>query len=200
MSFYARQLKVGAAIGVGLMSYFSVSEQEHAVLRNRVTGQCRTTIYPKGMHLKLPLVHAPVYFPLKLAPRTVNMVATTSDGEVVELRLRVLMRPSKLYLPFIAANLPDYPEAAVPRDGGHALRAVVATLAAADMIANRSKVGETLQAAVREHAAASCVEVADVSVVSMSFSPEFTVAAIERGLTMDSGQREVRFDRPPQLS
>ena len=181
-------LGVGAAIA-GTCTYV-VQPGECAVVYSMLTG-IKDSTYSEGIHFRMPMIEVPKLFDIRLRPRVISTMTGTKDLQMVNIRLRVLFRPSVGKLPDIYRELgQDYDEKILPSIGNEIMKAVVAEHNAEELIVNREKVSERIRSWMSEKAFKEFnIVLDDISLIDISFGKEFMQAVEQKQVAQQEAER-----------
>ncbi|CED83629.1 proteolysis and peptidolysis-related protein [Phaffia rhodozyma] len=183
---------VALLIAGGLLlqnSLFNVDGGHRAILYTR-TGGIQSTIYPEGTHFAIPWFQTPIDFDVRAKPRNIASLTGTKDLQMVNITCRVLSRPDVQNLPTIYRELgTDYDERVLPSIVNEVLKAVVAQFTAAQIITMREQVSRLVRDNLVRRANQFNLQLDDVSITHVAFSPEFTHAVEAKQIAQQTAQR-----------
>lgn len=153
---------------------YDVDGGQSAIIFDKGFGGVREEIYGEGTHFKIPILHEPIIFNVRVQPRVFENSTQSKDLQVVSVATRVLYRPKVAKLATIYKELGiDYDERALKSISEEVIKAVVAEYDAEQLITLRAVVAEQVSVKMRERAAAFNIEFDDVSLVDIQFGAEF---------------------------
>jgi prohibitin 1 len=114
---------------------------------------------------------------IRARPRIIHSATGTKDLQMVNISVRMLMRPEEHSLPSIYEKLGiDFDEKVLPSLGNEVLKAVVAQYNAEELLSKRGAVSAQIYQALVERAAKFGIILDDVSITHLTFGKEFARA------------------------
>jgi prohibitin 1 len=125
------------------------------------------------------VLQVPIIMDIRARPRMIHSVTGSKDLQMVNISVRMLMRPDENRLSTIYSSLgSDYDDRVLPSLANEVLKAVVAQYRAEELLSKRGVVSSTIYTQLREKAEVFGILLDDVSITHLTFGTEF-VRAIE---------------------
>jgi prohibitin 1 len=119
----------------------------------------------------------PITMDIRARPRILHSATGTKDLQMVNISVRMLMRPEEKALSSIYEKLGvDFEEKLMPSLGNEVLKSVVAQYNAEELLSKRGVVSHQIYSALVERAAHFGVSLDDVSITHLTFGKEFARA------------------------
>jgi len=182
---------VPTAIGLSVLnaSIYDVPGGYRAVMFDRFSG-VKNTASSEGTHFLIPWLQKAILFDVRTKPKLIATTTGTKDLQMVQITLRVLLRPDVQQLPKIYQTLgSDYDERVVPSIGNEVLKSIVAQFDAAELITQREVVSARIREDLVHRAQEFHIALEDVSITHLTFGKEFTQAVEAKQIAQQDAER-----------
>lgn len=192
----------GVVIGVGYGMYnsiFNVEAGRRAILFNRFgLGNSKGVdpgqkAYTEGTHFAIPWFQRPIIYDCRTRPNTFTSLTGSKDLQMVNITIRVLTKPiqsdlAKCY-DFLGTDK-DMDHRVLPSIVPEVLKATVAKYNAAALVTKRDEISREIRTTLetRLHTVFH-MTLEDVSLVNISFGPEYTAAVERKQIAQQEAER-----------
>ena len=192
----------GVVIGVGYGMYnsiFNVEAGRRAILFNRFgLGNSKGVdpgqkAYTEGTHFAIPWFQRPIIYDCRTRPNTFTSLTGSKDLQMANITIRVLTKPiqsdlAKCY-DFLGTDK-DMDHRVLPSIVPEVLKATVAKYNAAALVTKRDEISREIRTTLetRLHTVFH-MTLEDVSLVNISFGPEYTAAVERKQIAQQEAER-----------
>jgi len=193
-----RALTLVARGGVGLMvlgaipsvCLFDVDGGQRAVVLNMMSG-VEEKVRGEGTHFKIPWLHQPKLYTIRLRPKLIQTNTGTKDLQMVTIHVRMLYKPEVAGLPNIHKTLgEDYDERVLPSITNEILKATIAQYDAEQLLTMREHVSNEIRTAIVQRAAQFNILMDDVSITHLTYGKEFAKAIEEKQVAEQDAEKQ----------
>ena len=147
-------------------------------------------IVGEGTHFLVPWVQTAHVMDIRTRPRQIVSVTGTKDLQMVNISLRVLVKPEETELPSIFKQYGvDWEERILPSIGNEVLKAVVAQYNAEELLTKRDAVSQKIRDDLTERAQDFHVLLDDVAITHLAFGAEFAKAIEAKQVAEQEAER-----------
>jgi len=145
----------------------------------------------EGTHFKIPWVHQPKTYTIKLRPKLIQSSTGTKDLQMVTIHCRMLYKPEIEGLPKIHQTLgEDYDERVLPSIANEVLKATIAQYNAEQLLTHREHVSREIREAIVARAAQFSILMDDVSITHLTYGKEFARAIEEKQVAEQQAEQQ----------
>merc|ERR1712137_817281 len=157
---------------------------------NMLTG-VEDRVRGEGTHFKIPWLHQPRFYTVRLRPKLIQTNTGTKDLQMVTIHVRMLYRPEVSGLPNIHKTLgEDYDERVLPSIGNEVLKATIAQYDAEQLLTMREHVSNEIRESIVARAAQFNILMDDVSITHLTYGKEFAKAIEEKQVAEQDAERQ----------
>jgi len=180
-----------AATGYGVSkSVITIQPGHVGIVYNRIGGLNDKTVCNEGINFIIPWFQRPIIFELRTRPNTINSQSGSKDLQMVQVSLRVLVKPDPNNLPHIYRFLgEDYLEKVLPSIVNETSKAVIAQYNASELLTKRDFVSRQIKEELVKRASFFKIIVEDVSITHLTFSSEYTAAVEAKQVAQQDAER-----------
>jgi len=185
-------------VGIGLsglavipsLCLFDVDGGQRAVVLNMFQG-VEDKVRGEGTHFKVPWLHQPKWYNIRLRPKLIQTTTGTKDLQTVTIHVRMLFRPDPMGLPQIHKTLgEDYDERVIPSIANEVMKATIAQYNAEQLLTHREHVSKEIREAVVQRATQFNIIMDDVSITHLTYGKEFAKAIEEKQVAEQEAERQ----------
>jgi prohibitin 2 len=184
-----------ALLTAGALSYgayhsvYTVEGGHRAVVFNRLTGM-KDSVYGEGLNFNIPWFERPYVYDIRTRPCNLQTLTGSKDLQMVTIGVRVLHRPNPKHLVWIYQHLGmNYDERILPSLMNECAKAVVAKYNANELLTRRDVVSADVRSELMKRALVFNVQLEDVSITHLSFSPEYAKAVEAKQVAQQDAER-----------
>lgn len=185
------KLSFGAGVAVGAFQacIFDVDAGHRAVVYNVFNG-VEDRVRGEGTHLRIPYVHQPFLYDVRIQPHQVASTTGTKDLQQVNLTVRALVRPNENELPTVYRTLGlDYAGRVLPNIVNEVVKAVMARYDAANLLIQRDQVSREIRMGLEDRASDFHLEIQDLAITHLTFGKEFERAIEQKQVAQQEAER-----------
>jgi len=158
---------------------------------DQLRGGILPDVSGEGTHFLIPMIQRPIIFDIRTKPREIPSVTGTKDLQMVNIKLRVLWRPTESELPQIYRELgTDFDERVLPSIGNEVLKSIVAQYNAVELLSKRAEVSERIRDEMTKRAKTFHLEFDDVAITHLTFGREFMTAIESKQVASQEAERQ----------
>lgn len=170
---------------------YNVDGGQRAVMFDQLRGGILPDVSGEGTHFLIPVIQRPIIFDIRTKPREIPSVTGTKDLQMVNIKLRVLWRPTEKELPQIYRELgTDFDERVLPSIGNEVLKSIVAQYNAVELLSKRAEVSERIRSEMSKRAKTFHLEFDDVAITHLTFGREFMTAIEAKQVASQEAERQ----------
>jgi len=185
------KLSFGAGVAVGAFQacIFDVDAGHRAVVYNVFNG-VEDRVRGEGTHLRIPYVHQPFLYDVRIQPHQVASTTGTKDLQQVNLTVRALVRPNENELPTVYRTLGlDYAGRVLPNIVNEVVKAVMARYDAANLLIQRDQVSREIRMGLEDRALDFHLDIQDLAITHLTFGKEFERAIEQKQVAQQEAER-----------
>lgn len=186
----ATSLAGAALLGYGAYnSVYNVEAGHRAIVFNRLVGM-KDGVYDEGLNFNIPWFEWPIIYDIRTRPCNLQTLTGSKDLQMVTIGVRVLHRPSPNKLVWIYQHLGmNYDERILPSLMNECAKAMVARYNANELLTKREQVSSDIRKDLMKRAALFNVQLEDVAITHLSFSPEYARAVEAKQVAQQDAER-----------
>lgn len=185
------KLSFGAGVAVGAFQacIFDVDAGHRAVVYN-IFNVVEDRVRGEGTHLRIPYVHQPFLYDVRIQPHQVASTTGTKDLQQVNLTVRALVRPNEKELPTVYRTLGlDYAGRVLPNIVNEVVKAVMARYDAANLLIQRDQVSREIRTGLEDRALDFHLDIQDLAITHLTFGKEFERAIEQKQVAQQEAER-----------
>jgi len=179
----------GALLGGAQACLFDVDAGHRAVIYNLFNG-VEQEVRGEGTHVRIPYLHTPHLFDVRITPHQVASTTGTKDLQQVNLTLRALVKPDENYLPKVFQTLGlDYGSRVLPSIVNEVVKAVMARYDAVNLLLQREQVSREIRLGLEQRAEEYHLQIEDIAITHLTFGKEFERAIESKQVAQQDAER-----------
>lgn len=193
-TFLASQGIAALFLGTYLMYKFMYKvEPGYLAIKFNLFSGVGSKVYREGYHLLLPFLERPIIYDCRMTNHTNTCMCGTKDLQIVTLKTRIICRPKIDKLPELYRLLgKDFEERALVSIVNEICGVSVSHFNASQIIAQRDNISYFIKQRITEKAKEYFIDVDDVAIIDIKFSPEFSDAIEKKQVAQQDAER-VKF-------
>ena len=180
-----------AATGYGVSKSIVVVQPGHiGIVYNRIGGLNERSVCNEGINFLMTWLQRPIVFDVRTRPQIINSQSGSKDLQMIQISLRVLVKPDQTNLPYIYRTLGEnYEERVLPSIVNEITKAVIAQFNASELLTKRDFVSRLIREELVKRAGQFKIIVEDVSITHLAFSAEYTAAVEAKQVAQQDAER-----------
>jgi len=181
---------LGAVAMVPSVCLFDVDGGQRVVMLNMLSG-VEDKVRGEGTHFKVPWLHQPKWYNIRLSPKLIQTTTGTKDLQMVTIHVRMLFKPDVEGLPTIHKSLgEDYGERVIPSVANEVMKATIAQYNAEQLLTQREQVSREIREAIVARASQFNILMDDVAITHLTYGKEFARAIEEKQVAEQDAERQ----------
>jgi len=181
---------LGAVAMVPSLCLFDVDGGQRVVMLNMLSG-VEDKVRGEGTHFKVPWLHQPKWYNIRLSPKLIQTTTGTKDLQMVTIHVRMLFKPDVEGLPTIHKSLgEDYGERVIPSVANEVMKATIAQYNAEQLLTQREQVSREIREAIVARAGQFNILMDDVAITHLTYGKEFARAIEEKQVAEQDAERQ----------
>jgi len=181
---------LGAVAMVPSICLFDVDGGQRVVMLNMLSG-VEDKVRGEGTHFKVPWLHQPKWYNIRLRPKLIQTTTGTKDLQMVTIHVRMLFKPDPQGLPTIHKSLgEDYDERVIPSVANEVMKATIAQYNAEQLLTQREQVSREIREAIVARASQFNILMDDVAITHLTYGKEFARAIEEKQVAEQDAERQ----------
>jgi len=181
---------LGAIAMVPSVCLFDVDGGQRVVMLNMLSG-VEDKVRGEGTHFKVPWLHQPKWYNIRLRPKLIQTTTGTKDLQMVTIHVRMLFKPDVEGLPTIHKTLgEDYDERVIPSVANEVMKATIAQYNAEQLLTQREQVSREIREAIVARASQFNILMDDVAITHLTYGKEFARAIEEKQVAEQDAERQ----------
>jgi prohibitin 1 len=183
-------LGLGGLAALPSLIMFDVDGGERAVVLNMLSG-VEDKVRGEGTHLKVPWLHQPKWYNIRVRPKLIQTTTGTKDLQMVTIHVRMLFKPDVEGLPTIHKSLgEDYDERVIPSVANEVMKATIAQYNAEQLLTQREQVSREIREAIVARASQFNILMDDIAITHLTYGKEFARAIEEKQVAEQDAERQ----------
>lgn len=182
-------LSTGIGVNIFYKSLYIVEPGFFSIKFNIFNG-VGSRVYKEGYHLLIPYVERPIIYDCRMKNYLQNCICGTQDLQKVTLKTRIICKPRIDKLPDLYRLLGiNYDERVLYSVIPEICSVAISQFNASKIISQRDLISQIIKHKITEKAKEFYIDVDDVAIIDIHFSPEFSLAIEQKQVAQQEAER-----------